>query len=393
MELQRQVETSFRQRFGRAPTVVAAAPGRVNLIGEHIDYNDGFVLPMALELYVVIAAAPSSDFPGHPTRVYSSLLNETETFEIGKETRPGRKGWTSYVEGVFAGFSNEVEDSIAAFDAAIGSTVPLGSGLSSSAALEVAMATTLEELTNHKLEPITKALLCQKAEHDFAGVPCGIMDQFSSVFGRTGELMLIDCRSQQVDFVPFVDDGISILITNSHVQHELSTGEYAARRAECDSALRKIGKESWRDVTAEEALNAQGRWTAKEHQRARHVVSETKRTVDAARAVHRGDWKTVGNLMYASHESLRSDFAVSCNELDVLVEIASEIGEGNGVIGSRMTGGGFGGCTVSLVRRENLDFIINELKDRYRSATGIEASCYSSRPGRGAHALVVGRKP
>ncbi len=385
------VQNDFLERYRRQPSVIVAAPGRVNLIGEHIDYNDGFVLPLALERYVVIAAdrqLRDKQSTKPEIRLYSMEMSESAVIPLNESTEPYHNSWVSYVEGVVAGFA-KLGETAAASDAVIGSNVPVGGGLSSSAALEVATATWLEQLTGRQLDPRQKALLCQQAEHDFAGVPCGIMDQFSSVFGQADQLMLIDCRSQQVQAVPFDSSDVSVLITNSNVRHELSGGEYAERRAQCDSALSKLNYTTWRDVSMEDVHAARDELTETEFQRARHVVTEINRTVQAAQGFRESNWETVGRLMYASHESLRDDYEVSCGELDALVEIARSLGEEGGVIGSRMTGGGFGGCTVTLVKNEQLDAVISTLSTQYESATGIKPACFSSRPARGAHVIKV----
>ena len=380
------VEHDFRSRFSRSPSCIVAAPGRVNLIGEHIDYNDGFVLPMAIERYVTIAAAPSDDHQANPLATFYSMNQQAAaTVPLDRALMPS-PGWVTYLEGVIAGFQ-ERGVVVPTFDAVICSTVPLGGGLSSSAALEVAAATLLEVLTQTSLPPTEKALLCQQAEHNFAGVPCGIMDQFSSVFGERNELMLLDCRSQQIQAVPFATDDITVLITNSNVKHELTGGEYAERRAQCDVALFKLNQSTWRDVTMDRLESRRDVLSDTEYRRARHVVSETARTVAAAAAFRSGDWTRVGELMYASHASLREDYEVSCGELDTLVELAKEIGVRGGVIGSRMTGGGFGGCTVSLVRTDNVAAIGERLAAQYEVKTGIKPHCFASRPARGAHVI------
>jgi galactokinase len=358
----------------------------VNLIGEHIDYNDGFVLPMAIDRYVVIAAAPVEG-SRNTSNCYSIALRDSAEIPLAASSAPTTSGWARYVEGVIAGFAEQGLE-IPAFNAVIGSAVPFGGGLSSSAALEVATATLLEGLTGHAFSSKEKAILCQHAEHRFAGVPCGIMDQFSSVFGITNELMLIDCRTQEVAAVPFDAKDISVLITNSNVKHELNGGEYAERRSQCDAALAKLGKPSWRDVSIDDLTAQDVDLSKAELRRARHVVSEIDRTLRAADAFRDGDWDLAGQSMYASHESLRDDFEVSCDELDLLVEIAREIGIDGGLIGSRMTGGGFGGCTVSLVKNAQLDSVVKQLSSRYESATGIKPHIFSSRPGRGAHVLT-----
>jgi galactokinase len=251
----------------------------------------------------------------------------------------------------------------------------------------VATATLVEAMTGVALDPIEKALLCQKAEHDFAGVPCGIMDQFASTFGRADHLMLLDCRSQKIEHIPLQDPAITVLIINSNVKHELSGGEYAERRAQCESAARKLGVTSLRDAAFPQLKVRARQLEDVEFRRARHAISEIARTVKAAAALKAGDWLEVGRLMYASHDSLRDDYEVSCRELDVLVNEARRIGADAGVIGSRMTGGGFGGCTVSLVDTAKVDAIADRLLEEYRESTGIEASALTSRPARGAHVI------
>jgi galactokinase len=376
----------FKERFGRAPKWIVAAPGRVNLIGEHVDYNDGFVLPMAIERYCVIAADVAT--VGSPVAtIFSAATNDTATISLKAPSRQPTPGhWSNYIIGVIAG-SSEHGMQPPPFDALVDSTVPFGGGLSSSAAVEVATATLIEAITGGTLEPVTKALLCQKAEHDFAGVPCGIMDMFASAMARADHLMLLDCRSQQIEHIPLVDTDVTVLIMNSNVKHELSGGEYAERRRQCESAARKLGVNALREITPAQLEANRDKLDPVEFRRARHVVTEIERTVTAAAAIRAGDWPTVGQLMYASHDSLRDDFEVSCDELDLLVSLAREIGPKDGVIGSRMTGGGFGGCTVSLVETKQVNAISQALAQGYRAKTGIEPAPIISRPARGAHAI------
>ena len=229
------------------------------------------------------------------------------------------------------------------------STVPLGGGLSSSAALEVCTATLIEAATGKTIDPVEKALLAQKAEHDFADVPCGIMDQFISALGREGNLLLLNCRTRQTELVPMSDPSVALLVINTNVKHELSGGEYAERRAQCEEAARNLGVKSLRDVTPDQLERGKGKLSAVVYRRARHVIGEIERTVHAAEGIRNSNWPAVGNLMYASHVSLRDDYEVSCAELDTVVEIAEDIGYAGGVYGCRMTGGGFGGCCVALV--------------------------------------------
>ena len=266
----------------------------------------------------------------------------------------------------------------------LNSTVPLGGGLSSSAALEVCTATLLEAVTGKKLDPVEKALLCQKAEHEFAGVPCGIMDQFISVMGRENHLLLLDCRSRKTELVPMSDPSVQLLIANTNVKHELASGEYASRRAQCEAAAKILGVASLRDATAEALEDARGKMDEVVYRRARHVIGEIERTVHAAEGIRASNWPTVGQLMYASHDSLRDDYEVSCKELDALVEIAGSIGIKGGVCGCRMTGGGFGGCAVALVKRDAVAEIKKRMAADYKTKTGIEATIFVSRPAAGA---------
>jgi galactokinase len=263
----------------------------------------------------------------------------------------------------------------------------LGGGLSSSAALEVATATLLETITGQKLDLVEKALLCQKAEHQYAGVPCGIMDQFISVMGRKDHLLLLDCRSRRTELVPMSDPSVSLLVTNTNVKHALTGGEYAKRRAQCEAGAKALGVASLRDATLATLEQGRGRMEDVVFRRARHVIGEIERTTQAAREIQASHWKAAGELMYASHYSLRDDYEVSCVELDAVVEIARGIGLEGGVYGCRMTGGGFGGCTVALVKTEAVAAITKKLAEDYHRKTGIEASQFVSRPADGAMVL------
>ena len=401
----------FEETFGTPSRWIAAAPGRVNLIGEHTDYNDGFVFPLAIERYVVIAAAEGEEGsgfrvqgsavetdnsrdathrrrPAHNAniRVHSTLLGQTAEFSLDR-LEPQRRDWTSYVRGVFAGC---IERGMAPgpLDLLVDSQVPLGGGLSSSAALEVATATLLEAVTGQTLDPVDKARLCQRAEHEYAGMPCGIMDQFSSALGAAGQMLLIDCRSETAALMPLDDQSVAVLVINSNVKHELTGSEYADRRAQCEAAAKILGVAALRDVTSQRLAAEQAKLSPILFRRARHVVGEIERTLDAAVALRRGDWRRVGSLMYDSHASLRDDYEVSCPELDALVEAAQGIGDAGGVIGSRMTGGGFGGCTVSLVRTGREAEIAAHIGAAYRERTGISATAFVTKPARGAHVVT-----
>jgi galactokinase len=379
-ELAQSTAANFKQCSGQAARWIAAAPGRVNLIGEHTDYNDGFVFPMALERYTVIAAAPNGS---RKITLTSGTMKGAVTIDLSKPLRRGEPAWANYVKGVIVGFQR-LGRKIPGFAAHIESTVPLDGGVSSSAALEVATATLLEAVTGRKLTPVQKGLLCQKAEHEFALMPCGIMDQFISVMGRAGHVLLLDCQSRRTRLVPMKSRDVAILVINTNVKHELTGSEYPDRRRQCEAAARALGVKSLRSSTLAEVNAAPSQLTNLVFRRARHVVTEIARTTAAAAAFARGDWVTAGELMYASHGSLRGDYEVSCPELDDVVEIAHGLGRKGGVYGCRMTGGGFGGCCVALVQAAKVKVIAARIARAYQARTKIKPSLFVSRPGQGA---------
>ena len=381
------VRAAFQAHFGGSPRWLASAPGRVNLIGEFTDFNDGFVLPMAIERRTVIAAAPNDT----PDRIVlrSEASDEVATVDLSHVLRPDAKGrWANYPKGVLAGFL-ELGYEPRGFDALIHSTVPIGAGLSSSAALETAMASLLEAVTGVTLDPVDKILLCQKAEHSYAGVPCGIMDQFISTLGRAGQVMLLDCRSRQPTWLPWTDPSVAVLVINTNVKHELSSSGYADRRRSCETAARVMGVASLREATLDQLARAAGSMDDMSVRCARHVIGEIERTVRAADCIRGSDWTEFGRLMGASHVSLRDDYQVSCFELDTVVEIARGIGRQGGVFGCRMTGGGFGGCAVALIETASQDAIVREIAAEYLQRTRIEASVFVSRPAEGAHVSTL----
>lgn len=376
--------TGLLNRLQSQATITAAAPGRVNLIGEHIDYCDGFVMPFAIDRYVVIAGCANDTTQA---RITTAISDEAVTLDLTHPQETGEPKWANYIRGVVRGFQDRGHH-IPGFDAYILSSVPGGAGLSSSAALECATATFLEGLVDTVLDTREKALLCQKAEHDFAHVPCGIMDQFASAFGKPNRLVLIDCQSGEPELIPFENPDLTVLISNTMVHHELSDGGYAARRKNTEDGLAILGKASWRDVTS---ADVQANWEKLGdpiNRRSRHVVGEISRTIAAAAALARNDFETLGPLMAASHDSLRDDFEVSCKELDFMVEIARKIGRNGGVIGARMTGGGFGGSTVTLCESRKASDIAKQLASDYEEATGIVPQIFASRPSQGAHLIA-----
>jgi galactokinase len=373
----------FAARFGRPPRCAAAAPGRVNLIGEHTDYNDGFVLPMAIDRYTVAVATvrPRSD---NRVTIVSDVAQGEATFAIDAALAPGEPRWANYIKGVVAG-CRAADINVPGFDAVITSDVPLGGGLSSSASLEVAVATLIEAMTGRSLDPVDKALLCQRAEHDFAGMPCGIMDQFISAMGRQDHAMLLDCRSHVTRHVPLDDPDVSVLIINTNVKHELTGSEYPQRRAQCEAAAKQLGAPSLREVSMKQLVAAKPSLDPAAYKRAYHVVGEIARTLQAAAEIEAGSWFSVGRLMLKSHDALRDHFEVSCRELDLLVDLArARVTKTGGVFGSRMTGGGFGGCAVTLVRTAQRDEIAADLCKQYEAETGIVPTAFTTRPAAGA---------
>ena len=384
--------------------IVASAPGRVNLIGEHTDYNDGFVMPMAIERRTFVVGRANSTSPplyrlvsqnvstdkdehGHAVAVQAGANNYSVVTFTPQQliARGGAPQWHDYLRGVVAQFI-AAGHTVPAFDVAVAGNVPLGGGLSSSASLEVATATFCDGLLGLQTDGVQKALMCQKAEHDYANVPCGIMDQFISALGQEKAAMLLDCRSQVPTLVSFVDPAVAILITNSNVKHALGSGEYAKRRAQCEEAVRAVSKHfpairSLRDTTLDQLQRAKGDMSEVAYNRGRHVITECERTVACAEALKGNDYVGAGKLMTHSHVSLKGDYEVSCDELDTLVDIALSQA---GVFGSRMTGGGFGGCTVTLVESGRVGEVEKQIKAKYKERTGKEATTMTSLPSQGA---------
>ena len=367
------------KQFAVAPKSIAIAPGRVNLIGEHVDYNDGIVLPFAIDRHVVAAGSPS---PTKRLRLFSTKFAEIVEIDLGRDLAPRHNCWSNYAVGVIAEFRGK-GFSIPGLDIAFHSDVPVGAGLSSSAAMEVATATLLESILGVELDSKEKALLCQRSEHTFPGVPCGIMDQYSAVFGRKNHLLKIDCRSGEFELIAISNHEVAFLIVNSMAEHELVDGEYQSRKQQSASALQKLQAESFRETSLIELNESRNSLTEIEFKRARHVISEIDRTSVAIDAVQNGDWESVGKQMFASHSSLRDDYEVSCDELDFLVEAVSKIGIDGGVFGSKMTGGGFGGCTVSLVRKSDLEDVSRKVKTAFEEKFQLQPSVFTTFPAAG----------
>jgi len=373
------VQAAFESRFGPGvPPVAVRAPGRVNLIGEHTDYNDGFVLPIAIDREITALVRPRAD----QTVVLRSIGAAGEaTVDLAGPIEPAEPRWANYCRGVLAGLT---ERGIAFCGAEIlfDSTIPTGGGLSSSAALEVATALAMREAARPDdwPSPAELAALCQQAEHDFAGTPCGIMDQSIVLMARAGHAMLLDCRNGQTRHVALDDPGVAVLVCDTQVRHELSDGGYAARRSQCEAAAAKLGLPSLRDASMDQVASP-GALSDVERMRARHVVGEIARTAEAAAALEARDYNAFGRLMVASHESLRDDYQVSCAELNSIVDAA--IGR-DGVFGARMTGGGFGGCAIILAATAAADSVITRVTEAFRADYGRACPIFATGAAAGA---------
>ena len=366
---------AFEARWGTRPSIFHA-PGRVNLIGEHTDYNDGFVMPAALTFSTWVAAAKRSD---RTLAIHSENFGESREFDLDDPAPKALHHWSDYLNGV-AVTLQRAGYPIRGANLLIRGEVPIGAGLSSSAAIEVATALALLGISGITIERVQIAKLCQRAENEFVGIQCGIMDQFVACHGSPGEALMLDCRSLESQRVPLLS-GTSLVICNTMVHHELARSEYNQRRAECSAGVRYLarflpGIAALRDVSVSELEKYGTSMDQNVYRRCRHVVSENNRVEQALRALMQADLVRFGELMHASHSSLRDDFEVSCSELDALVDIATDL---PGVYGSRMTGGGFGGCTINLVAKSAADSFCETIQLRYREKTGIEPSVYRER--------------
>lgn len=378
---------AFEKCFSVPPQWLAVSPGKVNVIGEHIDYCDGFVLPLAIDRYVTIAFALNGT--SQANLVSGQFPDDAVTMMLDEEQKPSPPAWANYVRGVLEGFRQRDFWPLPGFDAYIYSSIPMSAGLSSSAAIEVAVATMIEGLLGIKIDPVRKEKLCQRAEQTFTGMPCGIMDQTSCIFSKKDHLLLIDCLTKETADIAFDSKKVSVVIADSKIQRRLSEGNYANRRKQTDIALSALNKKSWRDVSDQDLEIFRDAMSEVVFRRARHVVGEIRRTQLAAKHIANGEFDKVGELMRESHLSLRDDFQVSCKELDILVEAAWEMGPEAGVIGSRMVGGGFGGSTVSLVESSKVGEFIKKLKDNYRIQTNIEPEVFQTSAVAGARLLEV----
>jgi galactokinase len=375
------LRAAFQKLYGREPRFFRA-PGRVNLIGEHTDYNDGFVLPMAIEYETIVAAAVRED---RKIRVRSVNLDEAGEIDLDAPEIARRGSWLDFVEGV-ARILERRGAKLRGVDLLIESSVPSGAGLSSSAALEISVGLALTESSASPIDKIQLALIGQAAEHEFVGAKVGIMDQYVSALGRRHHALLIDCRSLEATQIPFAAQDAAIVICDSKVKHELADSEYNTRRAQCEEGVELLkeflpGITKLRDVSVEDFAKYESKLPETIKKRCRHVVMENERTISAAKALKNNDLAEFGRLMWLSHASLRDDYEVSCRELDLLVEVAQK---SRLVLGARMTGGGFGGSTVNLVPLEYVDEFTEKITTEYKQQTSIESAVYKTGAADGA---------
>ena len=362
----------FYQRYGTTARVIRA-PGRINLIGEHTDYNDGFVMPVAVDLCTWMAIAPRND---RTLVIHSENFSETVTVDLDEHQPQPHQHWSDYPRGV-AIILQQTGYELRGADVLVGGEVPIGFGLGSSAAIEVATGAALLSVASLHVNRVKLAQLCQRAENTFVGMRCGIMDQFVSCVGRAGHALLLDCRSLEAHFIPLPAD-VKLVICNSMVRHALAESAYNQQRAQCEEGVRCLAAadpqiSALRDVTLDQLEQGGPGMSAVVYRRCRHVISENSRVCQAADALMRRDLNALGRLMTASHQSLKSDYEVSCRELDVLVDLAQLQ---QGVCGSRMTGGGFGGCTINLVRMDAVSAFVHAMRDGYTRATGLTPDIY-----------------
>jgi galactokinase len=365
---------------------VFRAPGRVNLIGEHTDYNDGFVMPAAIDFSTWVTIAPRDD---RTVSVFSENFAEKTEFDLDEPNPKARGHWSDYVRGV-AVILEQAGHPLRGATLRIRGEVPIGSGLSSSAAIEVASGYALLRNSGLSVDCVELAKLCQRAENDFVGMRCGIMDQFISCSGQEGKALLLDCRSLDARLLPLPKEA-RLVICNTMVKHALASGEYNARRAECEAAVRHFAQSrpkvrALRDVTGADLELYGGDLSKVIYRRCRHVITENARVLKAAAALEAGDLQVFGRLMNESHRSLRDDYEVSCKELDVMVELAQQV---PGVYGARMTGGGFGGCTVNLVKAEHLEEFKQTVGRAFEQAIGLVPEIYVCSAAQGAEEIIA----
>jgi len=369
------IHEAFVRQFG-AEGVFYASAGRINLIGEHTDYNGSFVFPGAIDKCIMAQIRPNAT---DKVRALSLDIGEYVEFGLREEDAPSQS-WARYIFGV----CREIQKrggKIGGFDTAFAGNVPLGAGLSSSAALESTFAFALNDIWNLGIDKFTLAKIGQSTEHNYCGVKCGIMDQFASIFGRKGSLMRLDCKTMEFEYFPFDPKGYKLVLVDSCVKHELAGSPYNDRRNSCERAAAAIGVEFLRDATMEQLEAVKDKISEEDFMRARYVIGETTRVLDVCEALKKGDYETVGARMYETHWGMSRDYEVSCEELDFLAELAKECG----VTGCRIMGGGFGGCTINLVKDELYDAFVDKAVSAFAERWGHAPKIYPVVISDGAH--------
>ncbi|AKQ46726.1 galactokinase [Rufibacter radiotolerans] len=366
------IVTKFKEIYRQEPVVVRS-PGRVNLIGEHTDYNMGFVLPAAINKEIYFALAPNGT---NTMRAHAYDLEETAEFDLNHVQR-SEIGWANYLLGVVAQLQKAGHD-VPGFDVVFGGNIPIGAGLSSSAAVECGLAYGLNYLFAYGIEKFDLVKMAQKAEHEYALVMCGIMDQFASMFGKHNHVVKLDCRSLEYKYYPLEIDDYRIVLCDTQVKHSLASSEYNTRRQECETGVAILQKHypevhSLRDVTLEMLAQHQAEFDPTVYKRCTYVVQENLRVEEGCNDLERGDLEAFGQKMYASHQGLQHDYEVSCPELDFLADLAKE---SDAVLGARMMGGGFGGCTINIVKLTHLDAFTQDMTKAYKEKFGIDLKTY-----------------
>ncbi len=373
------VRSRFIKHFDGSTGSVYASPGRINLIGEHTDYNGGFVFPGAIDKGMIAELKTNGT---DKVRAYSIDLKDYVEFGLNEEDAP-RASWARYIFGVCREIIKR-GGKIAGFNTAFAGDVPLGAGMSSSAALESTYAFALNDMFNLGIDKFELAKIGQATEHNYCGVMCGIMDQFASIFGKKGSLIRLDCRSLEYEYYPFDPKGYKLVLLDTLVKHELASSAYNKRRQSCETVAKAIGVEFLRDATLEQLQSVKDQVSAEDYMRSEYVIEEIQRVLDVCEALKAGDYETVGQKMYETHHGMSKLYEVSCVELDYLNDVAKECG----VTGSRVMGGGFGGCTINLVKDELYDSFIQKAKEGYKDKFGKSPKVYDVVISDGARKLA-----
>ncbi len=364
----------FKEHFNANPTLLVRAPGRINLIGEHTDYNNGFVLPAAIDKAIYFAISPRND---QKCVIYAYDLDDSYKFSLDN-LQKSEKGWANFLLGVLAEIVSEGKQINTGFNLVFGGDVPLGAGLSSSAAVESGIGFALNKLYNLELSKLDLALIAQQAEHKYAGVNCGIMDMFASIHGKENAVIKLDCQDLSFEYFPFDFPDYTLVLCNTGVKHNLGDSEYNQRRAECEEGIRILQSafpqiDSLRDVTMQMLSSQADKLSPIVYKRCKYVVEEIERVTIACEALENGDLRSFGQKMYKTHEALSKEYEVSCPELDFLVEHSQDF---EAVVGARMMGGGFGGCTINLIKTDAVDEFIEKMSFAYHQAFNIQLQTY-----------------